>query len=135
MPEAGDKIRLRIPTEDESGAYVVSSVHVESSNGSERKNPDYKSIMNKQGKEILLTPKSLIMTNNAGMSIEILDEEGIRIISDKNIAIEAADSVEITSANSKLELYAKDNILLKQGNIQMNMDGEMRFYGARLNLN
>lgn len=135
MPEAGDKIRLRIPTEDESGAYVVSSVHVESSNGSERKNPDYKSIMNKHGKEILLTPKSLIMTNNAGMSIEILDEEGIKIISDKNIAIEAADAVEITSANSKLELYAKDNILLKQGNIQMNMDGEMRFYGARLNLN
>ena len=41
MPEAGDKIRLCIPTEDESGAYVVSSVHVESSNGSERKNPDY----------------------------------------------------------------------------------------------
>ncbi len=76
-----------------------------------------------------------IMTNNAGMSIEILDEEGIKIISDKNIAIEAADAVEITSANSKLELYAKDNILLKQGNIQMNMDGEMRFYGARLNLN
>ncbi|MCI8938258.1 MAG: hypothetical protein HFI44_15670 [Lachnospiraceae bacterium] len=75
------------------------------------------------------------MTNNAGMSIEILDEEGIKIISDKNIAIEAADAVEITSANSKLELYAKDNILLKQGNIQMNMDGEMRFYGARLNLN
>ena len=76
-----------------------------------------------------------IMTNNAGMSIEILDEEGIKIISDKNIAIEAADAGEITSANSKLELYAKDNILLKQGNIQMNMDGEMRFYGARLNLN
>ena len=135
MPEIGDKIRLRIPTDDESGAYVVSSVHMESSNGSERKNPDYKSIMNKQGKEILLTPNSLIMTNNAGMSIEIHDEEGIRIISNKNIAIEAADSVEITSANSKLELYAKDNILLKQGNIQMNMDGEMHFYGARLNLN
>ena len=69
------------------------------------------------------------------MNIENLYEQRIKIISDKNIAIEAADAVEFTSANSKLELYAKDNILLKQGNIQMNMDGEMRFYGARLNLN
>lgn len=135
MPEIGDKIRLRIPDEDENSAYVASSVHMESTDGSERKNPDYKSIMNKQGKEILLTPKSLIMTNNAGMSIEVLDDEGIKIISNKNITIQADDSVEITSTNSKLELYAKDNITLKQGDTQMSMDGEMHLYGARLNLN
>ncbi len=135
MPETGDQVRVRIPSEDESGAYVANSVHMETTNGSERVNPDYKSIMNMQGKEILLTPKSLVMTNNAGMSIEILDDEGIRITSDKDIIIDAADAIQITSASSKLELYAKDNISLKQGNLQMNMDGEMRFYGARLNLN
>lgn len=135
MPEIGDRIRLRIPSEDENEAYVISSVHLESAAPSERKNPDYKSIMNKQGKEILLTPKSLVLTNNEGMSIEILDDEGIRITSNKNIVFHAADSIEITSTSSKLELYAKENISLKQGNTQMNMDGEMRFYGARLNLN
>lgn len=135
MPEIGDTIRLHMPSENEGDAYVTSSVHMESSDETERNNPDYKSIMNKQGKEILFTPESLVMTNNAGMSIEILDREGIRIISDKNITIQAADAVEITSANSKLELYASDNILLKQGNTQMNMDGEMRLNGARLNLN
>lgn len=135
MPEIGDRVRVRNPSEDESEAYVESSVHMETANSAERANPDYKSIMNKQGKEILLTPKSLVMTNNAGMSIEILDGEGIRITSDKDIIIDAADAIQITSANSKLELYAKDNLSLKQGNLQMNMDGEMRFYGARLNLN
>ena len=106
-----------------------------SADGAERQNPDFKSIMNKQGKEILLTPKSLIMTNNAGMSIEILDEEGIRIMSDKDITLSAADSIEITSAASKLELYARENLLLQQGDTQMTMDGQMRVSGARLNLN
>lgn len=135
MPEPGDRIRLQIPSQDEGDAYIVSSIHMESTDGEERQNPDYKSIMNKQGKEILLTPQSLIMTNNNGMSIEILDNEGIRITSDKNLTLQASDSIEITSASSKLELYAKENIILQQGNTQMNMDGEMRMYGARLNLN
>lgn len=135
MPETGDRIRLRIPSDYEEEAYVVSSVHMDSENGEERQNPDFKSIMNKQGKEILFTPKSLIMTNNAGMSIEILDNEGINIKSNKDIMISAADSIEITSTNAKLELYAKDNLVLQQGNTQMNMDGDMRLNGARLNLN
>ncbi len=135
MPEAGDKIRLRIPSDHEEEAYVINSVHMDSTDGSERQNPDFKSIMNKQGKEILLTPKSLILTNNAGMSIEILDDEGIKIISDKDITLSAADSIEITSATSKLELYAKENLLLQQGDTQLTMDGQMRVNGARLNLN
>ena len=135
MPEVGDRVRLRIPSDHEAEAYVISSVHMDSADGSERQNPDFKSIMNKQGKEILLTPKSLIMTNNAGMSIEILDDEGIKIMSDKDITISAADSIEITSATSKLELYAKENLILQQGDTQLTMDGQMRVNGARLNLN
>lgn len=135
MPEIGDKIRLRIPSDHEAEAYVINSVHMESSNGAERQNPDYKSIMNKQGKEILLTPKSLIMTNNAGMSIEILDDEGIKIISNKDITMEASDSISITSANSKLELFAKDKLTLQQGDTQMHLGGDMRVNGGRFNLN
>ena len=135
MPETGDRIRLRVPSDHEEEAYVMNSVHLPSADGSERQNPDFKSIMNRQGKEILLTPKSLVMTNNAGMSIEILDDEGIRILSDKDITISAADSIEITSASSKLELYAKENLLLQQGDTKMTMDGKMRVSGARLNLN
>lgn len=135
MPETGDKIQLKIPSENEKEAYVANSVHLESSAGDERIKPDYKSIMNKQGKEILFTPQSLIMTNNAGLSIEILDEEGIKIISNKNITIRADENLEITSANSKLELYARDNVILKQGNTQMDMSGGMNLSGAKLNLN
>lgn len=135
MPETGDRVRLRIPSENEEDAYVVNSVHIEPGNGTQRQNPEYKSFMNKQGKEILLTPDALVMTNNAGMSIEILDGEGIRIISNKNIVLAAEEAIEITSANSKLELYAKDEIALQQGDTQMCMDGGMRIDGARLNLN
>lgn len=134
MPEIGDSVRLHIPTEDEATAYAVNSVHIKS-NGTERQNPAYKSFMNKQGKEILMTPDSLIMTNNAGMSIEILDREGVRIISNKNILLEAEEDIEITSANSRLQLLANEEISLRQGDTQMCMDGGMRIDGARLNLN
>ena len=81
MPEINDRVRLYMPTEDEAGAYVISSTHLEvkEENKNEdigdniRVNPDYKSIMNKQGKEVLFTPNTLLITNNKGMSIEIVD--------------------------------------------------------------
>ena len=60
-------------------------------------NPDYKSFMNKQGKEVLLKPDSILITNNSGMSIELSDEEGISIISDKKIVFESEEAIELTS--------------------------------------
>ena len=68
---------------NENEAYAFHSVHTKSTDSNERVNPDYKSFMNKQGKEILLKPDSILITNNDGMSVELSDEEGISIISDK----------------------------------------------------
>lgn len=38
-----------------------------------RSNADYKSIKNKDGKEILMTPETLVLTNNKDMTIIIDD--------------------------------------------------------------
>jgi len=84
MPEQGDQVRLYIPNHEEKEAVVFNALHVASG---ARSDPDIKSMRNKFGKEIRFTPNTLVMTNNAGMEISIIDDEGIRVESDKNIFI------------------------------------------------
>lgn len=118
MPEKDDLIRLYFPTQEDPEGYVISSVHLETSNQA-RSNPDYKSIRNKYDKEVLFTPNSLILKNNKAsgegeLSISLLDDEGIVIRSDKMIRIETKDQLEVISQTSVIEMIAKEELLLKQ---------------------
>ncbi|MCM1561481.1 MAG: phage late control D family protein, partial [Butyrivibrio sp.] len=106
MPEIGDSVRLYFPSQKEQQAYVFNAIHLASRTPGKRTNPDYKSIMNKQGKEILLKPDSILVTNNAGMSLELSDRKGISIISDKKIILSSQDSVEITSEDGQVDITA-----------------------------
>lgn len=134
MPEVGDAVRLCFPCEKDSDAYVASSVHLQSSAGDERVNPDFKSIMNKQKKEVLFTPGSLILTNNAGMSIELSDAEGIKIISDKAIVIRSQEAVDISSATSTLSINAPKRIIFQQGDTQISLEEKLHFGGAQVRI-
>lgn len=135
MPEPGDSVRLYFPDEAEEHAYVISSSHLESSDGEERCNPDYKSIMNAQGKEVLFRPDALIMTNNAGMSIELSDREGIRISSNLPVIIRSEQAIDLSSVSSSVEIHAPDSIVLEQNGTQMSLAGNVMMKGARVRLN
>lgn len=135
MPEAGDSVRLYFPDREEGNAYVVSSTDVKSLAGTARSNPDYKSIKNKQGKEILLTPGAVMMTNNAGMSIELSDAEGIQIISDLPILIKSEQAIDISSVTSKVEVFAPEAIVMEQGDTHMALADDMMMQGAKIRLN
>lgn len=134
MPEIGDTIRLYVPTEHDEEAYVANSVHLPLLTGPERSNPDFKSIMNKQRKEVLFTPGSILMTNNSGMSIELSDQEGIKVISDKAIKICSDSSVEITSTTSTVSVTAPKRIIMRQGETEMDMQDKLSFKGAQVHL-
>lgn len=134
MPEIGDSVRVYFPSNDEEEAYALHSIHMESSNGTERVNPDYKSFMNKQGKEILLKPDSILITNNSGMSIEISDEEGITIISDKKIVLQSDEAIEITSVTDKIDIVAPQQISLIQGNTKMVLSDKFTMRGGKIRL-
>ncbi len=134
MPEIGDSIRLCVPAEHDEQAYVASSVHLTPTVGAARSNPDYKSIMNKQKKEILFTPSSLLITNNNGMSIELSDQEGIKIISDKAIKIQSDAAVDITSTTSTLSVTAPQRLTFNQGGTSMNMQNRLVMTGAQVHL-
>ncbi len=135
MPEEKDQVRVYFPSCKEDEAYVLHAVHMQSNNPEERTNPDYKSFMNKQGKELLLKPDAIVMTNNAGMSLELSDKEGISLISDKAITIQSNEAIEITSTNDRVDLVAAENISLKQGDTQMVLTDKLTLKGAKIRLN
>ncbi len=141
MPEIGDNVRLYLPTVDEAEGYVISSTHLQVDNSqnthnsaNERSNPDFKSIMNKQGKEVLFTPDSIIITNNNGMSIEIIDEVGIKIISDKKITIQAENEIFITSKKSFITAIAESYIDMTQGKQNTRIEDNIAHAGAKVHL-
>lgn len=133
MPEPGDMIRLYFPTEMESEAYVSSAFHENQGDGI-RVNPDHKIWRTKEGKEIRLTPERILITNNKGMSVELSDQKGITINSNKSIDITAEQNIDISSSGANLELDASNKILLKQGDTIMEMADGIRLSGGKINM-
>lgn len=136
MPEEQDRVRLYFPNEREEEGYIISSIH-ESSDitgnvGGKvpRTNPDYKSISNKYGKQLELTPNSITMTNNQGMSICLDDEQGISIISDKDVVIQAGEKMSLISLTETMSMEAKESIKMKQGNAKITIEDEIKVEGA-----
>lgn len=135
MPEKGDRVRLYFPSEDADEAYVLNAMHFENGAGGQRTNPENKSIRNKQGKEILLKPDAILITNNRGMSLELSDDDGISIISDKKIVFESEEAIEITSVSANIDLVSPQKISLKQGNTSMVLSDSMIMQGTKVRLN
>lgn len=134
MPENGDRVRVYFPNSSEENAYVMSSVHVGNTEIGARSNPDEKSIKSKYGKEILFKPDSLLITNNSGMSIEINDNEGISIISDKKIEMTAQEGVQIVSINDAVKMIAKDQLLLQQNESYISIKDDIVIDGGQVKM-
>lgn len=125
MPEMGDSVRVYFPDEKEDHAYAISSVHdavdspvnttMQTGAGSpgagagggagagytgQRDDPNVKSIRNKDGKEIRLTPEGIYILSD-GTTITLLDEGGVSISSDQDITFESKKNI---------ILYAEENV-------------------------
>lgn len=153
MPEENDRVRLYFPSEKEEEGYIISSIHVGggvsaddsdgSGNGSlggsgdktaPRTNPDNKSIMNKYNKQLELTPTSITMTNNKGMSICLDDNEGISIISDKDVIIKAKENMSLISLTDSMSMEAKESIKMVQGDAKITVKEEITVEGALMKI-
>lgn len=133
MPEVGDEVRMAFPSEKEEEAYVASSVHLGSEGG--RRNPENKSWKNKQKKEILLTPDSILLTNNKGMSIELIDEKGIQIVSSKDIEIESKGDIQIKSQKEGITMNAGKDMKMKQGASSIEIGENIYLNGGKIYMN
>ena len=131
MPEEGDTVRLYVP-DQEGRCLVVSSVHKETD--SARQNPDHKSLKTKYGKEILLTPDTVLITNNQGMTIEMNDQEGISMTSDKDILIQADGEMTIASGSASLLMAAEEILQVRQGGTTMTLSDDIYFTGGEFRI-
>jgi len=130
MPEPGDQVRVYMPDQEEGHAVVFNALHVASE---ARNNPDIKSMRNKYGKEIRFTPNTLVMTNNAGMEISIIDGEGIRMESNKNIFIKADGNIDISSG-AGLSMLAGDSVVVEQSGTCLVVDDNVSLVGGKLRM-
>lgn len=133
MPELGDEVRVLFPDTDESGAYVSSSVHLETKGG--RTNPAHKSWKNKQRKEILFTPDTLTLTNNNGLSIELSDQRGITIHSNRGIFLQSDGQIQLDSQKAGITVSGERNLTLQQGAAQIHMQDAIDISGGKINMN
>lgn len=133
MPEIGDEVRIVMPDCMEKHAYVASSVHLGTAGG--RTNPDEKSWKNRQNKEILFTPDSIILRNNNGTLMELSDHEGIKLVSSKDISVQSDGNIQIKSQNAGVNISAGDGILMQQGTAKVQVNDEINICGGKIYMN
>ncbi|MFU1795338.1 hypothetical protein ACM1RC_15840 [Paenibacillus azoreducens] len=93
--------------------------------------PAIKTLRTKYGKEIMLAPDQIVISGN-GMSIVINDKTGIDIVSGKNVSINAASDIVMSSGNiqlsaGKIELSGKGN--------SITLDDKTTFSGTEIKMN
>lgn len=131
MPEPGDMVRLTIPGREAGGAFVTSSVHMET-DSADRKDPAVKSFKSKYQKEVRFTPDSIVITNNQGTRIELTDQEGIHIVSAHSVLLEAAQDITVSSDTGSLIVAGASSVNLTQGGTGIRLDKGVSFTGGEL---
>lgn len=132
MPEVGDRVIVKFPDENEQNVYVQNAFHVGSAGG--RDNPEIKFFKNKEGKEIRLSPESVLITDNNGSSIELKDDKGISIKSSGMISIAAKTEVLIESSNAGISLISPTSVQITQNGTQIEMNDGITHQGSKVYL-
>ncbi len=131
MPEPGDMVRLTIPGMEEGQAFVVSSVHMDTESA-DRKEPNHKIWKSKYQKEVRFTPDSIVLTNNKGTRIELTDKEGIHMISEHSVVLEAAEDLTISSQSGSLMVAGTSSVSLQQKKTSIQLKKGISFTGGEL---
>ena len=132
MPEVGDRVIVKFPGANEQNVYVQNAFHVGSAGG--RDNPEIKFFKNKEGKEIRLSPESVLITDNNGSSIELKDNKGISIKSSGMISIAAKTEVLIESSNAGISLISPTSVQITQNGTQIEMNDGITNKGSKVYL-
>lgn len=116
MPEAGDTVRVFMPSDNEGDAFAASSV-----NTSPLDNPKHKKWKSPAGKEILLTETGMYITcKDKKIFINLEDENGITICSDSDINVMTMNNM-LVYAQKELKIQAENKILLSTGQSYIDM--------------
>ena len=125
MPAVGDTVRVFFPSDNEADAFAASSVNV-----SPLDDPLHKKWRSPAGKEILFTPEGLLIScKDDKIFIDLTDEEGIKICSEKDIPINAQNNLTLY-AKKVLKMQAENKVLLSSGESYIDMSKDLIEMGA-----
>ncbi|MFJ6267087.1 phage baseplate assembly protein V [Lysinibacillus xylanilyticus] len=94
--------------------------------------PDVKTLRTKHGKQILLAPDRIVISGG-GLMISLMDDNGISIISDKNITLQATDKVAINAKQIMINATEKIEMTCKDSSIKM--EDKMEIKGTEVRAN
>jgi hypothetical protein len=129
MPEVGDAARLRLPGSEEKSGVISGAVHTESKG---RRAPERKSLKTKWGKEVLLTPTSVTLTNNKGMSVALDDQSGVHIASAGDIWIESDGQLSLISRGAGALIRAGGEIRMTQAGSTVSLRDDAFLAGGQV---
>lgn len=125
MPAVGDMVRVFFPSDNEEDAFAASSVNV-----SPLDDPLHKKWRSPAGKEILFTPEGLLIScKDDKIFIDLTDEEGVKICSEKDITINAQNNLTLY-AKKTLKMQAENKVLLSSGESYIDMSKDLIEMGA-----
>lgn len=134
MPELFDFVDIYFPTNKEKDAIVTHSIRRRSKGGDFIKDPSTKIFMTKYRKAIIFEKNEIIITGNDDeMMIRLLDDHGIELQSKKDIRVKADGNL-MLSAGKTVQITAKDEIGLKCKTSLLEMDGNLKITGAKVNI-
>ena len=114
------------PSDNEADAFAASSVNV-----SPLDDPLHKKWRSPAGKEILFTPEGLLIScKDDKIFIDLTDEEGIKICSEKDITINAQNNLTLY-AKKVLKMQAENKVLLSSGESYIDMSKDLIEMGAK----
>ena len=126
MPAVGDTVRVFFPSDNEEDAFAASSVNV-----SPLDDPLHKKWRSPAGKEILFTPEGLLIScKDDKIFIDLTDEEGVKICSEKDITINAQNNLTLY-AKKVLKMQAENKVLLSSGETYIDMSKDLIEMGAK----
>lgn len=134
MPELFDFVDIYFPTNKEKDAIVTHSIRKRSKGGDFIKDPSTKIFMTKYRKAIIFEKNEILITGNDDeVVIRLLDDHGIELRSKKDIRVKADGNL-ILNAGKTVQITAKDAIGLKCKTSLLEMDGNLKITGTKVNM-
>ncbi|WP_058830541.1 DNA/RNA non-specific endonuclease [Paenibacillus polymyxa] len=133
MPERGDKVSVRFPTEHEADGYAASSIRQGRSSSPKLANPATKYWGTPHGKDIKLSASELKVTAKSEQVHISMNGSGIQVVSEHELSLLAGKTLSL-HADGELNIQAAEAIYFKAGSSSLVLDGETDIRSAKVQL-
>ncbi|MGQ3479581.1 phage baseplate assembly protein V [Paenibacillus sp. TY11] len=133
MPERGDTVSVRFPTEQEADGYAASSIRQGRSSSPKLTDPATKYWGTPHGKDIKLSNSELKVTAKSEQVHISMNGSGIQVVSEHELSLSAGKTLSL-HADGELNIQAAEAIYFKAGSSSLVLDGETDIRSAKVQL-